>query len=244
MTRPTDTELASRMASQDFRALGELFDRHARSVYGYAWFVTRSGADARAVLVRTFGALALAPERVATAPDMRRSLLALARPLAWAARHRHGNLRWFLGRPSRALESSAPPELRAGIDASPEDVAEGMTLLAAEGLDVHDLGIGGGGPAAAPCAAWRPLPGALRPLALMHARDVLRPGRRWLRRALLAATIPACLLFAQWTTTLRPRLPEIAEPAPAAAAAAARDPARRSDLLDILNAFRDQLEKR
>lgn len=244
MNAPTDTELVSRIASEDLRALGQLFDRHARSIYGYALLVTRRAADARAVVVRTFAALALSPERLATTPDARRSLLAAARPIAWAAAQKHAGMIWFLSPRSRALDRSAPAELRISIDSSPGEVAEEMGLLATEGFNVHDLATARAGTAAPPTAAWRRCPGGLRPLVVMHARDALRPWRRWLRRALVAATIPASLLFAHWTTTLRPTLPEVPEVATAAPRAVVHDPDRRRDTLDILGGFRDQAEKR
>jgi len=232
-------DLGSRLASRDIAALEEVWDLHARSVHGYALYTTRNRADARRVSCRTLATLAAAPERISHAGEMRRVLLGIARSQAIAERSRRGRFRWLLLRSSRALDPASPPDLLKAADSAPD--AEDIVLHATEGLYVSDLHAPQPVPAR-PSASWSPCPWGLKALALMHGREAMFPARRWVRWSLLWATVPASLLLAVAADSRRPTLPDVKYLPPPGAYRSIPDSSRKRDLLDILDAFRQEKE--
>ncbi len=212
-----DTDLLVRLASRDAAALDDLYDRHARSVYGYALALTRRPNEARRTLVKTFEALARGPELASTAASLRRHLLALARPFAWAERSRWRPRLPRLPR-SFALDPSSSPDLIAEMDRVSEDAAEDTMLLALEGfggVQLDDQNAEPVSPATSTRGAWRTPPASLRSITLSRAREAARPARRYVRWLLSWALFVGALLLAFWTESGAPRLPDVPYTPPA-----------------------------
>ena len=212
-----DSDLLIRLAARDEAALADLYDRHARSVHGYALAITQRPSEARRALIKTFEALARGPESASTASCLRRHLLAVARPVAWAERSRW-RLRWRRLPRSFALDPSSSPDLIEEMDRVSEDAAEDTLLLAIEGFGGVQLDQKDGqpvSPATSTRGTWRPPPPSLRSLTLSRAREAERPSRRYARWLLSGAFLVGALLLAVWTDALSPRLPEVPYTAPA-----------------------------
>ena len=212
-----DSDLLVRLSSREPGALADLYDRHARSVYGYALAITRRPKEARRTLLRTFEELAREPESASTAGCLRRHLLALTRPFAWAERSR-----WRLRLPRQprgyALDPSSSPDLIAEMNRVSEDAAEDTLLLAVEGfggvrLDEKDAEPVS--PATSTRGTWRPPPSSMRSLTLSRAREAARPSRRYARWLLSWAFFVGAMLLAFWTDAESPRLPEVPYTPPA-----------------------------
>jgi DNA-directed RNA polymerase specialized sigma24 family protein len=242
MNPPQDTDLLMRVASSDVQALAPIYDRHATSVYGYAWLVTRNPRDARRVLEETFAAFAREPERASSAADLRRPLLGLARSIAWSLRTRKRR-KWTLRKAARAFGRGTPREFLDRIAGAPEDLAEQMALRGVEGLSVGEVQPGAEAPVVldVPAGAlWRPLPRWLRGLVLMRAADAVRPGRRYFRWFLIWAVFAASILAAALSDANAPRLPESSyRPPRGRVGAELREELKlRRQVYDIVDGFR------
>jgi DNA-directed RNA polymerase specialized sigma24 family protein len=207
-----DSDLLVRLASRDEAALADLYDRHARSVYGYALAITRRPREARRALIRTFEALARGPDSASTAGSLRRHLLSLARPIAWAERSR-----WRLRLPAHprayALDPEASsPDLIEEANQSADNGAEDTLLRAVEGFDPDAEEVA---PGTTTRGAWRPPPPSMRALTLSRAREASRPARRYARWLLSWALFAAALLTAVGSDVASPRLPEVSYTPPA-----------------------------
>lgn len=112
----SDSSMVARMAAGDERALGELYDRHARVAYALAYAVVGERADADEVVVDTFG------QAWRTAGQFESGRGSVAAWLATIARTRALDLVRARGRRSRALERAA--QLAAGGVASPVAAGE------------------------------------------------------------------------------------------------------------------------
>ncbi|HEX7896704.1 MAG TPA: hypothetical protein VF950_03035 [Planctomycetota bacterium] len=206
-----DSDLLVRLAARDGAALADLYDRHARSVHGYALAITQRPGESRRALIKTFESLARGPESASTAGCLRRHLLAVARPFAWAERSRW-RLRWRRLPRSFALDPSSSPDLIEEMDRVSEDAAEDTLLRAVEGFG----GVQPDQPVSTSTrGTWRPPPPSLRSLTLARAREAARPSRRYARWLLSGAFLVGALLLAVWTDALSPRLPEVPYTAPA-----------------------------
>lgn len=212
-----DSDLLIRLAAHDGAALAGLYDRHARSVHGYALAITRRPGEARRALVKTFAALARGPESASTAGCLRRHLLAVARPFAWAERSRW-RLRWRQLPRSFALDPSSSPDLLEEMDRVGEEAAEDTLLLAVEGFGGVQPDPKDGQPVSRSSStrgSWRPPPPSLRSLTLSRALEAAKPSRRYARWLVSGAFLVGGLLLAVWTDAIAPRLPEVPYTAPA-----------------------------
>lgn len=241
-----DSDLLLRLASRDASALADLYDRHARSVYGYALALTRRPREARRTLIRTYQALAKGPEQACAAACLRRHLLALARPIAWAERSR-----WRLRLPALprgyALDPGSAPNLIAETNAARGQEAEESILMALEGIESLDRDeFEGPPPTPGSRGAWRSPPPSLRPLVLARAREAARPARRYARWLLSWALCVGALLLAVGSDSSSPRLPDVAyTPSEAWGGDPLREELRvRRHLHWILEGFRREDERR
>jgi DNA-directed RNA polymerase specialized sigma24 family protein len=239
-----DSDLLLRVASADTAALSGIYDRHASAVYGYALLITRSPRAARRVVIATFAGLARQPERASTSGNLRRPLLALARPIAYAERPRR---RWFRKKGSYALAASSPPDVLKRLDAEPEEVAEGTALHAVEGIGVHDLqtesrSFGSG---VVVGTAWRAAPGSLRALALMKATDAARPSQRYLRWFAIWAVFTSSVALAFGTQRATPAPPPAAFISPQEPVGKRNDETtrKRRGLLDLIDGLHREVRK-
>lgn len=97
----SDSSMVARMAAGDERALGELYDRHARVAYALAYAIVGERADADEVVVDTFG------QAWRTAGQFESGRGRVAAWLATITRTRALDLVRARGRRSRALERAA-----------------------------------------------------------------------------------------------------------------------------------------
>lgn len=220
-----DSELVARCASSDRRALEELYERHARSAYGYALLITRHAGDAARVLRTVFASIARAPERLGTGDPLRFQILALTRGAAYAEKSKRDRTRSLLPM-SRALD----PATR--FEAQPE--SEEAYLLAVEGIVPEDLQRVDP-PMTEPRASWAPPPPYLKALAMIDGADAMEPSRKFVRRIALWMVLAGSILVAWASDVTAPVLP----PASSDSAPADRlSPAgERRALHDIIDGF-------
>lgn len=207
MTVP-DGDLVERLAARDGSALSGIYDRHNRSVYGYALLLTRRRREARRVLERTFTELARAPERASSSTDLRVPLLAVARGIALEERG-GGRRRWFRVKASAALSCAGATDLGERLDRSSPEEAEEFALRELEGIGVQELlarvapvRVSGSG------TLWTAPPHSLRAPILLKGREASQPARRYVRWALEWALLATALALAFLAETRAPRLPE------------------------------------
>jgi RNA polymerase sigma-70 factor (ECF subfamily) len=104
----TDAEIISRASSGDRGAFAELYERHWRAVYRYAWLLVKSVPDAEDVTQECFLALIRRPAAFdRSRSNLRTWLLAIVRNQA---------LRRYRNLQGQANEADETPEMATGID--------------------------------------------------------------------------------------------------------------------------------
>jgi len=125
-----DRELAWRMAAGDERALGALYDRHARTVYALAQAIAGEPADAEEVVADAFGQ---AWRRAAEYDPMRGSVVAWLTTIARARALDLVRRRGRRGRAYRRAAQAADGELAAPV-AMPDPPDRGVERAEAGAL--------------------------------------------------------------------------------------------------------------
>jgi RNA polymerase sigma-70 factor, ECF subfamily len=127
-----DAALVERMAARDERALGELYDRHSRLLFGLTLRILRDRAEAEEVLHEAFMA---AWTRAATYNR------ALGSPVAWLVsiarnrsidRLRSARLRAAMAEPPADLHGGESPESTASLGEQQREVARALATLQPE----------------------------------------------------------------------------------------------------------------